>query len=97
MQDGEGVMAMARKIGVVRKIADPIRAYKLNRKKFIAWLKKHPEHYEAFDEYLEISDKESLSIKPNSTYMVTHDSQRISPPSVTIKDGASEEPPDTGR
>ena len=85
VQDTSGVMEVARRLGVVRQIADPIRGYKLNRRKFGAWLKAHPEHREAFDEYLELQSGESLTMQPNSTYTVKHDSQRVSPPSISIK------------
>lgn len=83
--DTEGVMDMARRVGVVKQIADLVHHYKLNRRKFTAWLESNPRYLEVFDEYLEANDTESLTIRPNSTYVVTHKRRRISPPGVTIR------------
>lgn len=91
VKDADGVMAVARKLGVVRQIAKPVREYKLDRRMFGAWLKKHPEYRDAFAKHLEERAGESLTMQPNGTYMVTHDSKRISPPSVSIKPDSSKE------
>ena len=86
--DPDGLMAVARKKGVVRDVADPppSRAWVFNPKKFFTWLDTHGEHFEDFIDFIDVpEDGESLTMKPNGTHVVVHDGKRISPPSVTIK------------
>lgn len=85
--DKLAIMEAARHLGVVRQIANPPRGeWRFSRTKFLGWLADHGELREYFEPYLEYSDKtESLTIKPNTNYTVDHDSQRISPPSLSIK------------
>lgn len=84
--DADGLLAAARKLGIVRKIARQVVTWKLDRDKFATWLVSHGEYRMELDDYLEgPNEGESLTMRPNGTYVVTHDSQRISPPSVTIK------------
>lgn len=82
--DPGGIMEVARKLGVVRKVAKPSYSWKLNQAKFFAWLDTHGEMRKHFEEYLDVSSKESLTMQPNSGYTVHHDSKRVSPPSVSI-------------
>ena len=84
--DVDGLMAAARKLGIVRKIACQVVLWKLDRDKLAAWLEKHGEYIEDLIDFIEgPSDGESLTIKPNGTHTVVYDGDRISPPSVTIK------------
>lgn len=84
--DADAVMDVARKLGVVRKVADPPKRWKFNPKKFLEWLESHPEERARFDAFLEDSeDGETLHMSPNSGHTVFHDSKRVSPPSITIK------------
>lgn len=87
LTDAKGAMKAARSLGIVRRVSSLTVTWKLKLNMLLDYLKKHPEHNEAFADYLEItSDRESLSMKPNSTYAVTHDSaNRVSPPSITIQ------------
>lgn len=82
--DAAGIMDVARKLGVVRQIAKPSYVWKLNQSKFFDWLDKHGEMRTHFEEYLDDSSKESLTMQPNAGHTVHHDSKRISPPSVSI-------------
>lgn len=83
--DASGIMDVARKLGVVRKIAKPSYSWKLNQPKFFGWLEKHGEMRKHFEEYLDDTSTESLTMQPNGNYTVHHDSKRVSPPSVSIK------------
>lgn len=84
--DSDGVMQTARRLGVVRKIAEPAFRWKLSSAKFLDWLAKNGELREHFADFIEEPvDKESLSIAPNSNYTVFYDAKRISPPSISIK------------
>lgn len=84
--DADGVMEVARKLGIVRKIADPPKRWKFNQKKFLGWLESHPEERARFEAYLEdTEDGETLHMYPNSGHTVFHDSKRVSPPPITIK------------
>lgn len=84
--DDKGLMAAARKLGIVRKIARQVLVWKLDQAKFAAWLAKNGEYRMKLGDFIEgPSEGESLSLKPNGTYTVVHDDKRISPPSITIK------------
>ena len=85
--DKQGIMEIARKLGVIRQIANPPKGeWRFNQKKLFGWLAKNGEFRRHFEPFLNEVDKdESLTISPNRTYTVEHDSQRISPPSITIK------------
>lgn len=84
--DDKGLMAAARKLGVVRKIARQVVTWKLVHTKFATWWEENGEHRAALIDFVEPPmEGESLSMKPNGTYTVVHDGSRISPPSVTIK------------
>ncbi len=84
--DAGGLMDVARRLGIVRKIARQAVTWKLVHTKFAAWWDKNGEHHEALIDFVEPpTEGESLSMKPNGTYTVVHDGNRISPPSVTIK------------
>lgn len=85
--DKQGIMDVARKLRVVRHIAKPPKGeWRFNQKKFFGWLAKNGEHRRHFEPFLnDVEKDESLTIQPNSNYTVEHDSQRISPPSITIK------------
>lgn len=84
--DKQGIMDTARRIGVVRQIADPPKnEWRFNRSKFLAWLDKHGEYRSEFELYLdEVDEHDSLSIKPNTNYTVVLDNKRLTPPSITI-------------
>lgn len=85
--DKKGIMQVARRLGVVRRIASPPKGgWSIDQKKFVAWLADNSElrvHFEPFIDEIEVC--ESLTIKPNEGYMVVHDSKRISPPPFTIR------------
>ena len=84
--DDKGLMDVARRLGIVRKIARQVVTWKLVHSKFVTWWEKNGEHHEALIDFVEPpTEGESLSMKPNGTYTVVHDGTRISPPSVTIK------------
>ncbi len=84
--DDKGLMDAARKLGIVRKIARQVVTWRLVHAKFVAWWEKNGEHHEALIDFVDPpTEIESLSLKPNGTYTVVHDGNRISPPSVTIK------------
>jgi phage host-nuclease inhibitor protein Gam len=82
-----GVMKVARKLGIVKQVADPpSREYVLNTNSFLAWLNQHPSLRRYFAPYLEeTGGEETLSLQPNESYPVFHDSKRVSLPSVSIK------------
>lgn len=85
--DSEGVMAVARRLGVVRKIANPPRhTWLLDKDRFLAWLDANPDLRDQFAEFLDETEaSEGLTIQPNGTYTVFHNSERISPPSVKVE------------
>lgn len=84
--DAAGIMAVARRLGVIRKIAKMNVSWRLNQSKFLEWLEKHAELGSQFEDYLDVSvPKETLTMYPNSGYTVYHDSQRVSPPPVSIR------------
>lgn len=84
--DAAGIMNLARKLGVIRKIAEPQPRWKLNNKKFLAWLEANPQLKSRFADFIQQEEAtETLGLQPNSGYIVHHDSRRISPPSVSIK------------
>lgn len=84
--DSDGIMNAARRLGVVRQIANPVHYWKFDSKKFFAWLDKNGEIRPSFDEFIEEgTDGESLTIQPNSDYTVHFDNKRVSPPSISIK------------
>lgn len=84
--DATAALETARRLGVVRKVARLTHVWKLDATKLLEWLEKNGEHRDEFDEFIEPSaERESLSLKPNGTYVVLHDGNRISPPAVTIK------------
>ena len=84
--DASGLMDVARRLGIVRKIARQAVTWKLVHTKFATWWERNGEHHEALIDFVEPpTEGESLSMKPNGTYTVVHDGNRISPPSVTIK------------
>lgn len=83
--DAVAVMEVARKLGVVRKIAKPTNTWKLSNTMFFQWLSTHDELRHYFEPHIDDSPKgESLTMQPNDNYTVRHNSKRISPPSVTI-------------
>ena len=83
--DTKLVMDVARKLGVVRKIAKLSIKWTFSATKFKDWLAKNGEYRNAFADGIEdIAAYESLTIKPNSTHVVHYDGKRISPPSITI-------------
>lgn len=85
--DKVGIMEAAHRLGVVKQIANPPKGgWKFNQKKFHAWLTSSGDlcrHFEAFVD--QTAKTESLTVQPNATYTVEYDSQRISPPSITIQ------------
>ena len=83
--DPKAVMNVARSIGVVRKIGNLTLTWKYDPVKFLRWLSQNDEHRSKFEDYIEDSeDSESLTIQPNGTYAIHHNSKRVSPPSVKI-------------
>lgn len=85
--DKVSIMEAAHRLGVVKQIANPPKGgWRFNQKKFLAWLASSGDLYRHFEPFVEQTDKtESLTIQPNTNYTVEHDSQRISPPSITIQ------------
>lgn len=85
VKDAVGIMKTARKLGMVRKIAALRTEWKLDTKKFLAWLDAHGEKHTYFADFIDyIEESESLTMQPNETYVTQHDSERISPPSIKI-------------
>ena len=86
VKDAKAIMDVARKLGIVRRIAKLTMSWKFNQAKFFAWLDEHGELRSKFEDHLEVKDAgESLTMAPNSNYTVHHDSKRISPPSISIE------------
>lgn len=85
--DPDGIMAAARKLGVVSKIADPpVRKWTFNKQRFLAWLEAHASLSRYFRQYLTVTEgSESLSVKPNTGHPVFHDKERLTPFPFTIK------------
>lgn len=84
--DANGIMNVARRLGVVRKIGRVHVSWKLDREKFLGWLQEHPELRHSFDEFIEETPAgETLTARPNDNYTVNHDSKRLVPPSVAIR------------
>lgn len=87
MLDKAGIMESARRLGVVKKIATPPKGgWRFNQKKFLAWLEQNGELRKHFEPYINrVDTSESLTVKPNANYTVEHNSERVSPPSISIK------------
>ncbi len=85
--DTDGIMAAAKRLSLIRKIADPpVVKWTFNRQRFFAWLESHTDYLERFRPYMEITDEsESLSVKPNTGHPVFHDKDRLTPQPFTIK------------
>ena len=85
--DKQGIMDTARRLGVVKQIADPPKMeWRFNQKKFLAWLAKHDEYRDDFEAHFdEVDADESLTAQPNSNYTVSFNNKRLTPPSITIK------------
>lgn len=84
--DANGIMNVARRLGVVPKIGRVHVSWKLDREKFLCWLQEHPELRHSFDEFIEETPAgETLTARPNDNYTVNHDSKRLVPPSVAIR------------
>lgn len=84
--DKVGVMATARRLNVVRHVANPpSREWRFSQVKFLAWLKQKGKQQAQFEPFINrIDEGEVLFIQPNTGHTVWHDGNRISPPSVTI-------------
>lgn len=82
--DRKAVMALARELGVIRKVASAKYEWRLNLDKFSTWLAKNGELRSQFEPFLDYADDESLTMQPNGTYVVHHGKKRISPPSISI-------------
>lgn len=83
--DAVSVMDVARKLGIVRKIAKPTNTWRFSTTMFLKWLSTHDEYRHYFEPYIDdLPEGESLTMQPNDNYTVHHDSKRLSPPSVTI-------------
>lgn len=85
--DADAIMGIARRLGIVRKIADPpTQEWRFSLKKFLEMLEENPEYNSYFDDYIDQPDEtETLHMSPNSGHTVYHDSKRVSPPSIRIK------------
>lgn len=85
--DPDGIMATARKFGVVSQIATPPeRKWKFSKQRFLAWLDSHANLARYFQQFIELSGpSESLSAKPNTGHPVFHDKERLTPLAFTIK------------
>jgi len=83
----DGIMATARKLGIVSKIADPpARKWRFNKQRFLAWLEAHANLSRYFRQYLDVvGGSESLSVKPNTGHPVFHDKERLTPLPFSIK------------
>lgn len=84
--DKKGVMRVARRLGVVKHIANPPKGgWTIDQKKFMAWIAHNSELRAQFEPFIdEVEARESLTIKPNAGHTVIHDRKRISPPPVTV-------------
>lgn len=92
--DADGLLDIARKLGVVRKVADPPTGkWRVNRDSFFGWLEKNDGLRSLFAGVIEhTDDNEGLTIQPNATHTVMHDLERITPPSVSIERPSSVTP-----
>ncbi len=83
--DPDGVMKVARRLGVIKKVASPPRrTWRLDKDKFLSWLDENPELRDQFEEFLE-DTTEGLTIQPNGTFTVFHNKERVSPPPVKVE------------
>lgn len=83
--DAKLIMSIARRLGVVKKIAKLSIEWKFNADKFRAWLDQHDEYRDEFVDAIEdVAAYESLTLKPNNTHLVYYDGKRISPPPITV-------------
>lgn len=83
--DKKGLLAVARRLRIMRKVASVKVAWDLDVKKFISWLQKNGEYRQEFEPFIEdIGENETLTMGPNANFTVFHNSKRISPPSIKI-------------
>lgn len=85
--DADKIMKVARRLRVLKQFANPPKqTWTLDSKRFLSWLENRPELRKLFADGIEVTaEGESLTLQPNETYVVVHDNQRISPPSISIK------------
>lgn len=83
--DSKAIMARARQLGVVRKIATPVRTYKFNLTMFKAFFAQCDEHRPQFEPYIdEVPEHDSLSIRPNDQHETIYDGKRLTNEPITI-------------
>lgn len=85
--DKSGVVGVGRNKGILRKICKISVVYTPNAQKLEKWLDTHPEDRDAFEPFIVYgSAGESLSLKPNESYLVQHGKDRISNESINLMD-----------
>lgn len=85
LTDKSAAEALARKLGVLRKVSSVKVVFTVDPDKLAKWLSANPEHKQAFAPFVkEPSSGESLSLKPNETYLVQHGTDRISNDAITL-------------
>lgn len=86
VHDKDGIMRVARKLGVTKQIAKPPKMqYVFNVVMFKAWLRKNGERRHLFEKFFEdVPAGESLHLQPNDSHQVFYDGQRLSPVSIRI-------------
>ncbi len=84
--DKVAALKVARKLGILRKVCSVKVTYSVETDKLEQYLNGHPEHHKAFEDCIEWPGKkqESLSVKPNDTYLTRHDSKGLTAKGVTL-------------
>lgn len=76
---------IARRLGVLRKVSTIKVKFTINSSKLEAYLRSHPEHAEDFADVVKRTEAgDSLTIQPNSPYLVDYDGKRLTPPSISL-------------
>lgn len=84
--DTNAIMSMARRRGVIRKIAIPVRKYTFNLERFRAWFAHCDELRVHFEQFVEdVPEHESLSMKPNDKNPVVYSGEHLTNRSITIQ------------
>jgi len=84
--DAIGIMRVACREGEIGETAGlPSRKWRFNRQSFLVWFNRHPKYHKRLASFIEITGKhELLTMQLNENYTVFHNSERISPPPVSI-------------
>lgn len=82
-----GVIETARRLGIVRQICNFKWLITPDIDKLARYLEINGEYIEQFDEFIDWpSTEDSLSVKPNTSYLTTHDPRRLSDRAIKLTD-----------